>query len=149
VETQPLASDVRARKTAAFCRPARTGGRKRRRPQGAACCYGLRPGATAKCRDTIPSRRIEDGLIRSRGLGADLVPPLSLVLDDLGIYFDPTRESRLERLIAPPLRPGQTRRAERLIARLVTAGVTKYNLGGALPAPSGRAPHSGAWPGRR
>lgn len=83
-------------------------------------------------RDT-PALRLEDGLIRSRGLGADLVPPLSLVVDDLGIYYDPTRESRLERLLATPLRPGQTLRAERLTARLVAAGVTKYNLGGALP----------------
>ena len=30
--------------------------------------------------------------------GAALTPPLSLVADDLGIYYDPTRESRLERL---------------------------------------------------
>ncbi len=41
--------------------------------------------------------RVEDGFLRSRGLGAALVPPLSLVADDLGIYYDPSRESRLER----------------------------------------------------
>ena len=29
-----------------------------------------------------------------------MIPPLSLVQDDLGIYYDPTRESCLERLIA-------------------------------------------------
>ncbi len=34
-----------------------------------------------------PSARIEDGFLRSRGLGAELVPPLSLVTDDLGIYY--------------------------------------------------------------
>ena len=63
--------------------------------------------------------RVEDGFLRSRGLGAELVPPLSLVCDDLGIYYDPTRESRLERLIAAraSLRPDQARRAEALIAR--------------------------------
>lgn len=83
--------------------------------------------------DLAPALRVEDGLIRSRGLGADLVPPLSLVLDDLGIYYDPTRPSRLEHLIARPLRPGQILRAERLVARLAAAGVTKYNLGGAAP----------------
>lgn len=44
--------------------------------------------------------RVEDGLLRSRGLGAELVPPLSLVCDDLGIYYDPSRESRLERLLS-------------------------------------------------
>lgn len=80
-----------------------------------------------------PIRRVEDGLIRSRGLGADLVPPLSLVVDDLGIYYDPTQPSRLEQLVAAPLRPGQRARAERLIARLGAAGITKYNLGSAAP----------------
>ena len=61
------------------------------------------------------------------------MPPLSLVTDDLGIYYDPTRDSRLERLIAAPLPPGGRARAERLVARLVAAGVTKYNLAGQRP----------------
>lgn len=78
-------------------------------------------------------RRVEDGFLRSRGLGAALVPPLSLVTDDLGIYYDPTRESRLDRCIAAPLPAGGRERAERLVARLVAAGVTKYNLAGAVP----------------
>lgn len=77
--------------------------------------------------------RVEDGFLRSRGLGAELVPPLSLVTDDLGIYYDPTRESRLERLIAAPLPAGGARRAERLVAQLVAQGISKYNLGGARP----------------
>ncbi|MDF1853914.1 capsular polysaccharide biosynthesis protein [Pseudooceanicola sp.] len=85
--------------------------------------------------------RVEDGFLRSRGLGARLVPPLSLVLDDLGIYYDPSGESRLERLIAQRarLRPEQQARAEALIDRLVGLGLSKYNLGGALPdLPIGR-----------
>ncbi|MCE8009361.1 capsular polysaccharide biosynthesis protein [Aestuariivita sp.] len=79
--------------------------------------------------------RIEDGLLRSRGLGAELVPPLSLVTDDLGIYYDPTRPSRLEHWIArrETLRPDQALRAERLIEALTVKGLSKYNLGGALP----------------
>ncbi|MBD3764726.1 MAG: capsular polysaccharide biosynthesis protein [Rhodobacterales bacterium] len=77
--------------------------------------------------------RVEDGFLRSRGLGADLVPPLSLVVDDLGIYYDPGTESRLERLVAAPLPPGGRARAERLVAALRARGVTKYNLGGAVP----------------
>lgn len=90
-----------------------------------------------------PLRRVEDGFLRSRGLGAELVPPLSLVLDDLGIYYDPTRESRLDRLIAEAaaMDPKRLLRAERLVARLVALGLTKYNLGGAAPdlgAPAGR-----------
>ncbi|SEQ89969.1 capsular polysaccharide biosynthesis protein [Thalassovita taeanensis] len=85
--------------------------------------------------------RIEDGFLRSRGLGAELVPPLSLVCDDLGIYYDPTRESRLERLIAARarLRPDQELRAQALRVQVCRAGLSKYNLGGALPdLPEGR-----------
>ena len=33
--------------------------------------------------------RVEDGFVRSRGLGAELVPALSLCLDQRGIYYDP------------------------------------------------------------
>ncbi|MGD9863187.1 MAG: capsular polysaccharide biosynthesis protein [Pseudodonghicola sp.] len=79
--------------------------------------------------------RGEDGFLRSRGLGAELVPPLSLVTDDLGIYYDPRRPSRLEHLIArrASLRGDQQLRAERLVAALTVAGLSKYNLGGARP----------------
>lgn len=90
--------------------------------------------------DQVPqAARVEDGFIRSRGLGAELVAPLSLVADDLGIYYDPTRESRLEQLIAAPTPPGGAARAQALVARLQGAGITKYNLTGALPdLPPGR-----------
>ncbi len=82
----------------------------------------------------IVLRRVEDGFLRSRGLGANLVPPLSLVTDDLGIYYDPHTESRLERLIKTPPPPGGRARAERLIAGLIAARLSKYNLGGKPPA---------------
>ena len=81
--------------------------------------------------------RVEDGFLRSRGLGAALTPPLSLVADDLGLYYDPTRPSRLEALIAAPLPPGGAARARRLIAGIRTAGLSKYNMAGTtlvLPA---------------
>lgn len=80
--------------------------------------------------------RVEDGFLRSRGLGAALVPPLSLVLDRRGIYYDPARPCDLDHMIAlrAQLRPDQVLRAERLIARLVAAGLSKYNLGGDRPA---------------
>lgn len=79
--------------------------------------------------------RVEDGFLRSRGLGADLVPPLSLTCDDLGIYYDPTRESRLERMITAraQLRPDQALRAQRLVDDLIRLGLSKYNTGGDLP----------------
>lgn len=85
--------------------------------------------------DRFVGLRVEDGLLRSRGLGADLVPPLSLMLDDLGIYYDPRRPSRLEALIAGPLPSGGTLRAAALRRKIVGAGLTKYNLAGVDPAP--------------
>ncbi|MEL6680816.1 MAG: capsular polysaccharide biosynthesis protein, partial [Pseudomonadota bacterium] len=74
--------------------------------------------------------RIEDGFVRSRGLGARLVPPGSLVLDGSGIYFDPHRESDLEHLIAAStdLPRAVLDRAQRLRTQIVAAGVGKYNL---------------------
>lgn len=79
--------------------------------------------------------RVEDGFLRSRGLGADLIPPLSLVCDDTGIYYDPRHPSRLEALIAKrtPLRLDQQLRAEALITELISKGLSKYNLAGDLP----------------
>ncbi len=40
--------------------------------------------------------RLEDAFIRSVGLGAKLVRPLSWVIDDRGIYYDPRTPSALE-----------------------------------------------------
>ena len=80
--------------------------------------------------------RVEDGFLRSRGLGAELVPPLSLVTDDIGIYYDPHHPSQLEAMIEKrsKLRPDQQRRAVRLIAQFNALGLSKYNLGQTAPA---------------
>ncbi|MEM6759785.1 MAG: capsular polysaccharide biosynthesis protein [Pseudomonadota bacterium] len=79
--------------------------------------------------------RVEDGFLRSRGLGAELVPPLSLVTDASGIYYDPSRPSDLEGLIRArrSLRPDQALRAERLVRMLTAHALSKYNLPGAVP----------------
>ena len=93
-----------------------------REPEGlAADCAG--------CGLTL--RRVEDGFLRSRGLGAELTPALSLVTDDLGIYYDPSRPSRLEALIAaaPDLPQAALDRAARLVVLLRRSGVSKYNSG--------------------
>lgn len=76
------------------------------------------------------SVRVEDGFLRSRGLGADLVPPLSLILDRLGIYFDPNQPSDMEKAIAKRevLTEWQSQRAEELRQHLIEARITKYNL---------------------
>lgn len=80
--------------------------------------------------------RLEDGFLRSTGLGAELVPPLSLVLDDLGIYYDPTRESRLERLVAAAaiLPKSDLQRAQALWQTLRSSDLSKYNIGQAHAA---------------
>lgn len=79
--------------------------------------------------------RVEDGFLRSRGLGAELVPPVSLVTDKLGIYYDPTSPSRLESFIQTraTMRPDQNLRARQLIAQIVKQGLSKYNLPGDVP----------------
>lgn len=74
--------------------------------------------------------RIEDGFLRSSGLGADLARPLSLVVDDVGIYYDSTRASRLEQIFSEQiLTEDQAKRAQLLREEIIKLDVTKYNLG--------------------
>lgn len=44
----------------------------------------------------IPVLRVEDGFLRSSSLGASHSVPYSLVLDPVGLHYDPTRASNLE-----------------------------------------------------
>jgi capsular polysaccharide export protein len=75
--------------------------------------------------------RLEDGFLRSVGLGADLVSPLSWVADPVGIYYDPGRPSRLEELLLQGAVPAPLlERAARLRERVVASGLSKYNLQG-------------------
>ncbi len=81
----------------------------------------------------VTLRRIEDGFLRSRGLGADLVPAVGLIVDDQGLYFDPSGPSAIETTMRQPLPDWARRRAERLQRALIQSGVTKYNLQGDMP----------------
>jgi capsular polysaccharide export protein len=73
--------------------------------------------------------RVEDGFIRSAGLGASFVPPLSLVFDDRGIYYDSRFPSGLESLLEEAeFLPDLLDRARRLREALVARGTTKYNV---------------------
>ncbi|MGM0694294.1 MAG: capsular polysaccharide biosynthesis protein [Pseudomonadota bacterium] len=90
-----------------------------------------------------PLWRMEDGFIRSIGLGVDLVKPLSLALDSRGIHYDPRQPSDLEHLLATQtFSPRLLERARRLRERLVESGLSKYNVGTAqalpLERPDGR-----------
>src|SRR5205814_1717063 len=55
--------------------------------------------ATAAAREGVPLIRVEDGFIRSVGLGSDFLPPASLVFDSRGMYYDPRVRSDLEILL--------------------------------------------------
>ncbi len=77
-----------------------------------------------------PIWRMEDGFLRSVGLGTDLYAPASLVLDREGIYYDPRTPSDLERILAEAKFSDEERARARLLReRIVEAGITKYNLG--------------------
>lgn len=76
---------------------------------------------------------VEDGFLRSRGLGADCIPPLSITLDRLGAHFDPSRPSELERMLEVNRFDAQTlERASRLRRLIVAAGIGKYERGSAI-----------------
>ncbi|WP_396587487.1 capsular polysaccharide biosynthesis protein [Bermanella sp. R86510] len=73
--------------------------------------------------------RMEDGFIRSVGLGADLRRPSSLVLDDEGIYYNGKQASRLESLLNNySLTDYEVNRAHTLLRRLRQRPVSKYNV---------------------
>lgn len=79
--------------------------------------------------------RIEDGFIRSVGLGSDLIVPRSLVFDECGIYFDATRPSGLERVLATAdFNPVLCGHAAALRDLIVTRALTKYNVEADTPA---------------
>lgn len=77
---------------------------------------------------------IEDGFIRSAGLGANCVPPLSIVVDRLGVHFDPSRPSELEQMIANGAFSHEIVERARLLRDLIVAsGISKYGAGSAAP----------------
>jgi capsular polysaccharide export protein len=81
-----------------------------------------------------PMLRMEDGFVRSVGLGSDLIRPLSLALDGQGMYFDPSRPSDLEQTLnRARFTPGELAAARRARAFMVAHGITKYNLEPARP----------------
>jgi capsular polysaccharide export protein len=78
----------------------------------------------------VPLTLVEDGFIRSVGLGSNLHPPLSIVADARGIYYDPSRPSDLETLLAETdFTPALRDRARRLAATIVRSGISKYSSG--------------------
>lgn len=73
---------------------------------------------------------LEDGFLRSVGLGADLVRPISWVVDRQGMYFDASRPSDLEHLLEHhPFTDDERARGRHLRDLVVDNGLTKYNVG--------------------
>lgn len=73
---------------------------------------------------------IEDGFIRSTGLGTLLHPPFSIVVDTIGAHYDASRASDLERILAEThFGDDLCTRAARLIATIVANNITKYASG--------------------
>lgn len=94
-------------------------------------------------RGGVPIAEVEDGFLRSQGLGADCIPPLSITVDRLGAHFDPSQPSQLEQL----LEDGQfdedlLARARDLRAVIVENALGKYDRGGEqLDRPAGPRHH--------
>lgn len=102
-----------------------TWGRKAHPPRSAAALARL--GA-------LPEVHLEDGFLRSVLLG-DTAPPLSVVVDDLGVHYDAGAPSRLEALIAAPVDDAAAARARSLMAAWCAARVSKYNHAREFPVP--------------
>jgi capsular polysaccharide export protein len=101
-----------------------------------------RRGLPRRAAVDTPVVRLEDGFLRSVGLGADLVRPLSWVMDRRGMYYDARQPSDLEVMLeTADFTPELVERARQLRERLLEVGLTKYNVGaGSWQRPKGARP---------
>ncbi|WP_273135022.1 hypothetical protein [Marinobacter vinifirmus] len=75
--------------------------------------------------------RIEDGFLRSVGLGMQFARPLSWVIDSRGLYFDATGPSDIEYLLNHrDFSPQQLSRAQSLQEKICASRISKYNTPG-------------------
>lgn len=89
----------------------------------------------------VPVVHIEDGFLRSRGLGAAMHMSSSIVVDAAGIYYDARHESDLERLLAThDFSSALLERARALRERICATGASKYGAtrGAIIDVPAGR-----------
>jgi capsular polysaccharide export protein len=72
---------------------------------------------------------VEDGFVRSSGLGADGHVPSSITVDARGVYYDPAQACDLETLLQTQLFSDDLiRRAQRLRAQICRLGIGKYGI---------------------
>lgn len=75
----------------------------------------------------VPLLLIEDGFIRSIGLGSGFLPPCSIIVDQQNAYVDPSQPSDLEDLLSHADVSSQLReRTHNLIATLQQLHISKY-----------------------
>ena len=124
--------------------PAKHALAKAKRERGVLAIWPSRVPASL-CADAartgVPVARVEDGFLRSKGLGAALHPPGSIVVDRSGIYYDAQGPSDLETLLATEdFTPEMVARGKALRERLCASGVTKYGrgVGQVIGLPQGR-----------
>ncbi|ASY65478.1 Capsular polysaccharide export system protein KpsC (plasmid) [Sinorhizobium sojae CCBAU 05684] len=75
----------------------------------------------------LPHWHLEDGFLRSVGLGKDGAAPVSIIADDLALPVDGGRESRLELLIADAADGGHEAAGKQVRERMVRHRLSKYN----------------------
>lgn len=74
--------------------------------------------------------RVEDGFLRSVGLGGELIKPQSWVFDEIGIYYDSSKPSKLESILCnTKFEFKELDRAKKLIEKIKELEISKYNLG--------------------
>ncbi|MDC5812476.1 capsular polysaccharide biosynthesis protein [Vibrio europaeus] len=90
----------------------------------------------------LPYVALEDGFLRSVGLGVAGVQPLSLVVDEVGIYYDARQPSRLEQLITATgdLVDDAVARSHRCISAIRKHRLSKYNQNQSDPQLRAAAP---------
>lgn len=105
-----------------------------RRPHVFAWSYNFAPDLPLFCeRHSLPLTYVEDGFLRSAGLGVARTSPASLVFDDRAMHFDRLRPSRLEETLSShdfDADPALMAAAEKLAAIMRGRGLSKYNLSG-------------------
>ena len=111
-------------------------------PEGltAVAGWGYKPTAKKAIKKAkewgLPYLALEDGFIRSIGLGFE-EPPLSLIVDPVGIYYDASKPSLLENILNSDgwEKPELLMEAERLRELILKYEISKYNR--SIPLPEG------------
>ncbi|RWX79379.1 capsular biosynthesis protein [Neorhizobium lilium] len=75
----------------------------------------------------LPVWYLEDGFLRSVGLGKSMTLPISIQIDDLGMPIDASRPSRLEQLIAGPQDDATRALGDSIREVIVRRKLSKYN----------------------